>query len=197
MSMTEKLLNKIRQKLLLMIMTRKIFHMTTMLIMKKMRMKHFHMTKKINNNNNNNKQTNKSQNYMFCSTSVKKNCTKRYKHYYKRKLKKEMPVRVLENRLCLFSRSLQNFLEKECNMRISRCVMPVGQIKLSLIDLSLLAVMQKSYAHVRKQTTYQIYLFKINNGKRKSRQKKEVKEHLISNELDAKTTEALKEQDTF
>ena len=47
-------------------------------------------------------------------------------YYYKRKLKKEMPVQVLENRLCLFSRSLQNFLEKECDMRISRCVMPVG-----------------------------------------------------------------------
>ena len=74
-----------------------------------------------------NKQTNKSENYMFCSTSVK---TKLYKkiqtYYYKRKLKKEMPVRVLENRLCLFSRSLQNFLEKKCDMRISRCVMPVG-----------------------------------------------------------------------
>ena len=41
MSMTEKLLNKIRQKLLLMIMTKKIFHVATMLIMKNMRMKHF------------------------------------------------------------------------------------------------------------------------------------------------------------
>ena len=41
-------------------------------------------------------------------------------------LKKEMPVQVLENRLYLFSRSLQNFLEKECDMRISRCVMPIG-----------------------------------------------------------------------
>ena len=52
-------------------------------------------------------QTNKSQNYMFCSTSVKKKLYKKIQtYYYKRKLKKEMPVRVLENRLCLFSRSL-------------------------------------------------------------------------------------------
>ena len=65
--------------------------------------------------------------YVLQYICQKKNCTKRYKtYYYKRKLKKEMPVRVLENRLCLFYRSLQNFLEKECDMRISRCVMPVG-----------------------------------------------------------------------
>ena len=121
-------------------MTKKIFHMT-MLIMKKMTMKHFHKTQQIRElyvmhvmietttttTTATNKQTNKSENYMFCSTSVK---TKLYKkiqtYYYKRKLKKEMPVRVLENRLTLFSRSLQNFLEKKCDMRISRCVMPVG-----------------------------------------------------------------------
>ena len=67
-----------------------------------------------------------------------------------KKIKEKDACASLENRLCLFSRSLQNFLEKECDMRISRCVMPVGKIKLSPIDLSLLAVMQKSYAHVRK-----------------------------------------------
>ena len=72
------------------------------------------------------KQTNPK---IICSAvhlSKKKLYKKMQTYYYKRKLKKEMPVRVLENRLCLFSRSLQNFLEKECDMRISRCVMSVG-----------------------------------------------------------------------
>ena len=64
MSMTEKLLNKIRQKLLLMIMTRKIFHMTTMLIMKKMRMKHFYMMEKMT-------KLNRPENYMFCMSGLK------------------------------------------------------------------------------------------------------------------------------
>ena len=35
----------------------------------------------------------------------------------------------VENTLCLFLRSLQNLLEKQCDMRISWCVMPIGQIK--------------------------------------------------------------------
>ena len=141
MSMTEKLLNKIRQKLLLMIMTRKIFYMTKMLIMKKNEdetLSHdgeddkTQQTQKlyvlhVMIETTTNKQTNKSENYMFCSTSVKKKLYKKIQtYYYKRKLKKEMPVRVLENRLCLFSRSLQNFLEKDCDMRISRYVTPVG-----------------------------------------------------------------------
>ena len=75
-------------------------------------------------------QTNKQTNpKIICSAvhlSKKKLYRKIQTYYYKRKLKKEMPERVLENRLCLFSRSLQNLLEKECNMRISRCIMPVG-----------------------------------------------------------------------
>ena len=47
-----------KAKLLLISMTKKIFHMT-MLIMKKMRMKHFHMTKKMT-------KLNRSENHMFC-----------------------------------------------------------------------------------------------------------------------------------
>ena len=122
MSMTEKLLSKIRQKLLLMIMTKKIFHMT-MLIMKKMRMKHFHMKKKISNNNN--KQTNPK---IICSAvHLSKEIIQKDTNILLQKTIKERDVSAsLENRLCLFSRSLQNFLEKECDMRISRCILPVG-----------------------------------------------------------------------
>ena len=43
-----------------------------------------------------------------------------------KKIKEKDASASLENRLCLFSRNLQNFLEKECDMRISRYVMPVG-----------------------------------------------------------------------
>ena len=125
MSMTEKLLNKIRQKLFLRIMTKKIFHMT-MLIMKKMRMKHFHMTKKINNNNN--KQTNKQIPKLYvlqyiCQKKIVQNDTN---ILLQKKIKERDASASLETRLCLFSRSLQNFLEKECDIRISRCIMPVG-----------------------------------------------------------------------
>ena len=65
--MTEKVLNKNKAKLLLMIMTRKIFHMT-MLIMKKMTMKYFHMTMMIMKKMT---KLNRSENYMFCMSWLK------------------------------------------------------------------------------------------------------------------------------
>ena len=105
---------------------------------------------------------------MFCSASVKKLYKKIQTYYYKRESKKEMPVQIPQNislqnifasqsqtatkRLneekagCIYQNykgyqiDEQKFLKKKCNMRIS-----IGQIKLSPIDLSFLAVMQKSY----------------------------------------------------
>ena len=67
MNMTEKVLNKNKAKLLLMIMTRKIFHMT-MLIMKKMTMKYFHMTMMIMKKMT---KVDRFENYMFCMSWLK------------------------------------------------------------------------------------------------------------------------------
>ena len=66
----------------------------------------------INNNNNN-----RSKNFMFCITFVKK---KTQTYFYKRKSKKEIPVQIPQN---IFLE--QKFLKKECDMRISRCIIPV------------------------------------------------------------------------
>ena len=91
---------------------------------------------------------------MFCSASAKKLYKKIQTYYYKRESKKEMPVQIPQNifasrpqkkktatkkkRLieekagCIYQNykgyqnDEQKFLKKECDMRISRCVIPVG-----------------------------------------------------------------------
>ena len=93
---------------------------------------------------------------MFCSASAKKLYKKIQTYYYKRESKKEMPVQIPQNifasrpqkkkkktatkkkRLieekagCIYQNykgyqnGEQKFLKKECDMRISRCVIPVG-----------------------------------------------------------------------
>ena len=136
-----------------MIMTRKIFRMTMLIMKKKWRWNTFTwqwwLWRRWQNSTDlkiicfacHDWNNNRSKNYMFCSTSVK-NLYKKCKFHkiYSSKIYLQVGLktatkkkRLIEEKAgCIYQNykgyqnDEQKFLKKECDMRISRCVIPAG-----------------------------------------------------------------------